>query len=103
MDGPAGRPADNLPNSDWLVVYYWTVPELTVRVYWQAGSPIWQLFCSDPDLDPKWDSGTIANTRSSRNLQPDITGEEHLILLISIILKFVIITFTSVSDYNLFF
>jgi len=32
MDGPAGRPADNPPNSDRLGVYHQTVPELTGRV-----------------------------------------------------------------------
>ena len=32
MDGSAGQPADNLTNSDGLVVYHRTVPELTVGV-----------------------------------------------------------------------
>jgi len=39
-----------------------TVPESTVRVCWQPGPPIWQRFGSDPDPDPKWRSGTVANT-----------------------------------------
>jgi len=30
MDGPAGQPADNPPNSDGLGVYHRTVPELKV-------------------------------------------------------------------------
>ena len=33
MDGPAGRPADNQPNSDGLGVSHGTVPMLTVQVY----------------------------------------------------------------------
>jgi len=32
IDGPAGRPADNTPNSDVLGVYHQMVPELTVWV-----------------------------------------------------------------------
>jgi len=32
-EGPAGRPADNLPNSDGLGELHRTSPELTVRVY----------------------------------------------------------------------
>jgi len=32
-DGPAGRPADNPPNSDGLEHWHRTVPELTVRLY----------------------------------------------------------------------
>jgi len=32
-DGPAGRPADNLPNSDGLGDLHRTSPKLTVRVY----------------------------------------------------------------------
>jgi len=31
-DGPAGQPADNPPNPDWLGDLHRTVPELTVRV-----------------------------------------------------------------------
>jgi len=61
-DGPAGRPADHSPNSDGLGDFHWTVPELTVRVYSQPEWPIWQWFSSDPDPDPKWRSGTVANT-----------------------------------------
>ena len=33
IDGPAGRPADNPHNSDWLGDFHRTVPELTVQVY----------------------------------------------------------------------
>jgi len=62
IDGPAGRTADNTPNSDVLGVYHQTVPELTVWVWWQPGPPIWQRFRLDPDTDPKWRSQTIANT-----------------------------------------
>jgi len=64
MDGPAGRPSDNPPNSDGLGVYHCTVPELTIRVHWQPGPPIWQWFRLDPDLDPKSLSTTLANTSS---------------------------------------
>jgi len=35
---------------------------LTVQVYWQPGPPIWQRLGLDPDPDPKWWSGTSANT-----------------------------------------
>jgi len=65
IDGPAGRPAENLPNSDGLGVYHGTVPEWAVRVYWRPGPPIWQRFGLDPDPDPKWRSGTVANTKQS--------------------------------------
>ena len=63
-DGPAGWPADNPPNPDGLGDLHRTVPGLTVRVCWQPGPPIWQRFSSDPDPDPKWRSGTVANTTS---------------------------------------
>jgi len=56
------RPADNPPNSDGLGVYHGTVPEWAVRVYWRPGPPIWPRFGLDPDPDPKWRSGTVANT-----------------------------------------
>jgi len=62
MDGPAGRPADNQPNSDGLGVSHGTVPILTVRVYWQPGLPISHRFGLDPNRDPKWWSATVANT-----------------------------------------
>jgi len=62
IDCPAGRPADNPPNSDGLGVYHGTIPEWAVWVYWRPGPPIWQRFDLDPDLDLKWQSGTIANT-----------------------------------------
>jgi hypothetical protein len=68
-DGPAVRPADNPPNPDGLGDLHRTVPELTVRVCWQPGPPIWQRFGSDPDPDPKWRSGTVANTRCSWALE----------------------------------
>ena len=61
-DGPPGRPTDNLPNSEGLGDLHRTGPELTVRLYWQPGPPIWQRFGSDLDPDPEWRSGTIANT-----------------------------------------
>jgi len=61
-DGPAGRRADNPPNPDGLGDLHRTVPELTVRVCWQPGPPIWQRFGFDPDPDPTWRSGTVANT-----------------------------------------
>jgi len=62
MDEPAGRPADNPPNSDGLGVDNQTVPKLTVQVYWPRGPPIWQRFGLDLDPDPKWRSGTVADT-----------------------------------------
>jgi len=62
MDGPAGWPTDNPPNSDGLGVYHRTIPQLTVWVDWQPGPPIWPLFGLDPDLDPKSLSGAVANT-----------------------------------------
>jgi len=61
MDGPAGWPADNRPNSDGLGFHHWTVPELTVGVYWKPRPPSSPWFGLDPDPDPKWRSGTIAN------------------------------------------
>jgi len=56
------RTADNPPNSDGLGVYHGTVPEWAVRIYWRPGPPISQRFGLDPDPDPKWRSGTVANT-----------------------------------------
>jgi len=41
MDGPAGQPADNPPDSDGLAVYHRTVPKFTVQVF------------KNPDPDPK--------------------------------------------------
>ena len=49
-DGPAGRPADTPPRPDRLRDFHGTIPELTVRVCWQPGRPIWQLLSFDPDL-----------------------------------------------------
>jgi len=69
MDGPAGRPSDNPPNSDGLGVNHRTVPELTVSVYWQPGPPIWQRFSPGPDPDPKWRSGTVAITTRQQRWQ----------------------------------
>jgi hypothetical protein len=40
IDGPAGQPADNLPNSAGLGVYHGTVPEWAVCVYWRPRPPI---------------------------------------------------------------
>jgi hypothetical protein len=70
-DGPAGRPADNPPNPDGLGDWHRNVPELTVRVCWQPGPPICQRFGYDPDPDPMWRAGTVANTRreARRELQ----------------------------------
>jgi hypothetical protein len=45
-----------------LGVYLWTVPKLTVWVYWQPGLPIWQWCNLDADPHPKWPSGPVANT-----------------------------------------
>jgi len=61
-DGPAGRPADNPPNLDKLGDLHRTVSEMTVRGYSQPGPTMWQKFGSDQDPDPKWRSGTVANT-----------------------------------------
>jgi len=61
-DGPARQPTDNPPNSDWLVNLPQTVPGKTIRVNWQPGSAIWKRFSSHLDLDPWWQSGTVANT-----------------------------------------
>jgi len=41
IDGPDGRPTNNLPNSDIIGVYHRTVPKLTVQVYWPLGLLIW--------------------------------------------------------------
>jgi len=63
MDGPAGQPAHNLPNSNQLRVYHRSVLDSMVWVFWQPGTPIWQCFGLDLDPDRKWRSGTIANTK----------------------------------------
>jgi hypothetical protein len=47
---------------------YRTVPGLTVPMYWQPGLPSCQQFGFDPDQDPKWRSGTVANTSANRAL-----------------------------------
>jgi len=59
-------PTDNPPNPNRLGDLHWTVPELTVRVCWQPGPPIWQRFGSDRDPDPKWRSRTVANTNYAK-------------------------------------
>jgi len=69
MDGPAGRPTDNPPDSHLLGVYHQTIRELWVRVYWAPRLPIWQWFGFGPDPDPKWRSGTVANTSDGHNLE----------------------------------
>jgi len=61
-NGPAGQLAENPPSSDRLGDSHWTIPELTVQVYWQPGLPIWQWFGFGPDPDPDWRSGTVDNT-----------------------------------------
>jgi len=53
IDQPAWRTADNLPSSNWLGVYYQTVPELTVCVHLPPGAPIWQQFGFDMVRDEK--------------------------------------------------
>jgi len=74
MDGPAGQPADNLPISDGLGVYHQTLHDLMVQVYWQPGPALWQRFGLDPDPDPKWRSGTVANTLYNPKLKtPELT------------------------------
>jgi len=60
-DGPAGQPADDPPISHGSGYFYSTVPESIVWVDWQPGPPIWRRFGSDPDLDQKWWSRTVAN------------------------------------------
>jgi hypothetical protein len=62
IDGPAGRPADNPPNSDGLGDYHGTVPEWAVCICWRPRAPIWQQFSLDLNLDPKWRSGTSADS-----------------------------------------
>jgi len=69
-DGPAGRPTDNLRNSDGLGDFHQTVSESTVQAYWQPGAPSCQRFGSNLDPDPNWWSGTIANITTS-------TSEQH--------------------------
>jgi len=63
MDGPAGRTADNPPESARFGVYHRTGPELKLRVSSQPGLPVWHRFGVDPDLGPKCWSGTVANTK----------------------------------------
>jgi len=62
IDGPDGWPAENLPNSVGLGVCHQTVPGLTWQGYLKARLPFWQRLRSNPDPDPKWRSGTVANT-----------------------------------------
>jgi len=60
--GPAGWPTDNTPSSGGLEDFHRTVNESMVRDYSKPGPRIWQWFSSDPDPDPKWWSGIVANT-----------------------------------------
>jgi len=85
IDGPAERPSDNPPNSDGMRVYHGTVPEWAVEVYWRPGPPIWQWFGLDPDLDPMWRSGTIADAnhdayskdrKCDNDFNPDLLTDE---------------------------
>jgi len=62
IDGPAGGPANNPPDSVWLGDFHRHVPKLMVRDCRQPGPPIWQWFGLDPDPDPKWLSSTVAIT-----------------------------------------
>jgi len=73
-DGPVEQQANNPPNSDGLGAVHLTIPKLTVRVDWRPGPPIWRKFGSDPDLDPKWQSGIVANTTSGWKWIPMLFG-----------------------------
>jgi len=64
-DGPTGRPADNLPNSDGSRGFHWTIRKLTLLVNWQPALRIWLWFGWDLNTDSKWWSGTVANTSLS--------------------------------------
>jgi len=55
-------PADNPPNLDGWGDYNWTIPESTVSANCQHWLPISQWLGSDQDADPKWRTGTVANT-----------------------------------------
>jgi len=75
-DGPAARPADQLPNSDWLGDIHWTVPEKIVAVYWQCRPPIFERFCLD--LDPtRSDSLELLLTLSLNEWCIGIHGAQH--------------------------
>jgi len=60
--GHARRPTDNPPNPDWLGVYHWTIPELTVPVDGQPRPSIWGSFGLDPEPDWKWWARTVSKT-----------------------------------------
>ena len=93
MDGPTGRPGDNPSHSDRLGVHHQIIPELTVWVYWQPGLPIWQRLGLDPDPDPKWQSGTVANTnRAKHHLWPSL-GRSSLLRILFIRLQYITIYF----------
>jgi hypothetical protein len=62
LDGPAGWLADNQPNLEGLGDYHWTVPELTVQVYWQPRTQSRQRLSAGPDPDRKWRSRTVNNS-----------------------------------------
>jgi hypothetical protein len=61
-DGPAGQPADNPPNWNRLAAVHWTIPKLTVRVYWRPRPHLCWRVNSIADPDPKRRSWTLANT-----------------------------------------
>jgi len=60
-DGPARQPTDNPPIWDGLWDVNPRVHQLTVRVYWTPGPPIWTGVGSDPYVEPKRQSGTVPN------------------------------------------
>jgi len=96
IDKPAVRPADNPPNSDGLGVYHGSVPEWAVRVHWRPGPPICQRFGLDPDPDPKWRSGTVANARYHTIRGVDISSPASINLL----LGHIVVTLWSESTPN---
>jgi hypothetical protein len=79
IDGPAGRPTDNPPNSDWLGVYHRTVPKLMFWVNWQPRRPISQRFGSDTDTDPKWWSRTVGNTVHRTSSKTQVQESRQLV------------------------
>ena len=60
--------ADNRPNTDGLGDIHRTVPELTVRVYWQPGQATFKSFSSDPDRYPRPQGWNVPNTTSAKNI-----------------------------------
>jgi len=66
----------------WVLDFHWTVPKLTVRVYWRPTPSIWQQFSSNLNPDPKRQSGTVANTTGkylSCSAPQGIGSESHVI------------------------